>query len=386
MLEISLHTYIYALHLALILLTASIVLVIFSLQNNDLPVASIRLFKLFFVFSVIGWILFAAKDLSGQKHPLIPPGSVYIISGFLLLIAVKPYPKKSSKLLLVAGLHCLLFYLNLRAPGALQHLLIVSVYALLVYPVIFAVSFQRALSLKNAGNGLIALGALLITVTAPIQLYLGYAADALPTAYSLAFVTTTSSFVLVSIGFLTSILIHKHHQLINQALNDPLTGVLNRRGLSNALATLLPVMETRRSTLSVIVVDIDHFKRINDTHGHKVGDVVLTEVARQLEYFSRASDLVARIGGEEFVILLPGLGAETTLMIAERIRQKVATTPVVLPERKIKVTASFGIASASGRINFETLLNDADQLMYQAKHQGRNCICTQEKLSASLAS
>ncbi|WP_097460408.1 GGDEF domain-containing protein [Mangrovitalea sediminis] len=385
MLEISLHTYIYALHLALILLTGGIVLVTFSLQSKTLPVASIRLFKAFFVFSIIGWILFALKDIDGHRHPLIPAGSAYIISGFLLFIAVKQYSKVSNKLILTIGFHCFVFFLNWRATQPLQHLMIVSTYAFIAYSGIFYTSFQRALKLKNVGNGLIAFGALLVVVTAPVQFYLGYEADALLTAYSLAFVTTTSSFVLVSIGFLTAILIHKHRQLLNQALNDPLTGVLNRRGLSNALTTLLPILKARNSALNVIVVDIDHFKRINDTHGHQVGDLVLAEVARQLEHFSRASDLVARIGGEEFVILLPGLSAETTLMIAERIRQKIATTPVVLPERNIKVTASFGIASASGRINFETLLNDADQLMYQAKHQGRNCVCVQEKRSASLA-
>lgn len=383
MLEISLHTFIYALHLALILLTSGILLVIFSLQNHDFTVASTRLFKLFFIFSIIAWILFAVKDIYGQKYELVPPGSGYIISGFLLLIAVKQYPLGSKKLWAVTTFSCIVLLLNTLYHQLLQHFITISIYALIIYPMIFLASFRRALELKNIGNGLIAVGALLIVVSTPTQLYIDYTTGSLLAAYSIAFVTTTSSYVLVSIGFLTSLLIHEHRQLLTQALNDPLTGVLNRRGLSDALKTLLPIIEAKQKPLNVIVVDIDHFKRINDKHGHRAGDQVLTEIAGKLKRFTRASDLVARIGGEEFVILLPELDTTDVHMIANRIRQEIADAPVILPNRQVKVTASFGITFASGRIDFDTLLNNADRLMYQAKHEGRNCICFDKKLFES---
>ncbi|BBN60480.1 GGDEF domain-containing protein [Hydrogenovibrio marinus] len=380
MLETDFHTYIYALHAVLITSTASILLVIFSLQNRELPVASIRLFKLFFLFAIISWTLLAARDLYGPTHKFLPPGTGYIISSFLLLIAVKQCSDDLKKIAFIAGLHIIPIYAIFHAEGAFQHILVGSIYALFVYPIIFYASLKRAIKLKNIGSGLIALSALVIVITAPIQLYLAYEFNSLRTAYTIAFTATTTSFILVSIGFLTSILIHDHRQLLDLALNDPLTGVLNRRGLTKALPIILSTTEVQQTLLNVISVDIDYFKQVNDSYGHKVGDAVLIEVAKVLQETSRQGDLVARIGGEEFVLILPSLTLDVTKDIAERIRHKIESTPIQFPECDIQVTASFGIASASGRINFDTLLKEADKMLYQAKNNGRNCICCQENL------
>lgn len=187
----------------------------------------------------------------------------------------------------------------------------------------------------------------------------------------------------MSIGFLTSILIHDHKQLLDLALNDPLTGVLNRRGLTKALPIILSSTEIQRTPLNVISVNIDYFKQVNDSYGHKVGDAVLTEIAKVLQETSRQGDLVARIGGEEFVLILPSLSLDATKDIAERIRHKIESTPIQLPECSIQVTASFGIAAASGRVNFDALLKEADKMLYQAKNNGRNCICCQENLNTA---
>lgn len=383
MLETDFHTYIYALHAVLITSTASILLVIFSLQNRDLPVASIRLFKLFFLFAIISWVLLAMRDLYGPTHKFLPPGTGYIISSFLLLIAVKQCSDNLKKIAFIAALHIIPLYAIFHAEGALEHILVGSTYALFVYPVIFYISLQRAIKLKNIGSGLIALSALIIIITAPVQAYLAYEFNSLRTAYTIAFTATTTSFILVSIGFLTSILIHDHKQLLDLALNDPLTGVLNRRGLTKALPIILSTTEIQRTPLNVISVDIDYFKQVNDNYGHKVGDAVLIEVAKVLQETSRQGDLVARIGGEEFVLILPSLSLDATKDIAERIRHKIESTPIQLPECSIQVTASFGIAAASGRVNFDALLKEADKMLYQAKNDGRNCICCQENLDTA---
>lgn len=380
MLETDFHTYIYALHSVLITSTAAVILVIFSLQKRELPVESVRLFKIFFVLGIIGWILLAIRDLFGPTGKFLPPGAMYIVSSFILLIAVMQCSNNLKKNLIIGTLHLIPIYAIFQAQGAYEHILVATVYAMVVYPVILFFSLRRAIKLRNIGSGLIALGALIVIITAPIELYLAYEYNSLRTAYTIAFVVTTTNFMLIAIGFLTSILIHDHNQLLNMALNDPLTGLLNRRGLSSALPMLLATAERNTSNLSIISIDIDFFKQINDSYGHKVGDGVLVAIAQTLAEESRLTDLVARVGGEEFVIVLPGLSLDATRLVAERIRQKIASKPIELAECAIQVTISLGIASSIGRIDIETLLKQADEMLYQAKNDGRNRICCQQNL------
>lgn len=372
MFQTDFHTYIYALHAVLIFSTASIVFVIFSLQSRDLPAASIRLFKIFFVFSVIGWILLAARDLYGPTHHLIPPGTMFIVSSFLLMIAVTQPTENLKKILAIGLLHIIPLYANFQAQGAAQHMMIVSVYSIIAYGILFYVALQQARRLKNTGNGIIAFSALMIFVAAFFEGYFSYVENDISAAYAFAFVSATLGFVLIGIGFLTSILIHDQKQLRALALNDPLTGVKNRRGLAAAMSQVLSKLEGTQAGLSVISIDIDLFKRINDTYGHKAGDSVLVKVSQLLQQNVRHSDLVARIGGEEFVIVLPEMALTDAQQLAEALRQKIEVSPFMLPDENVSVTASFGVASTSTHINFESLLKEADQRLYQAKHQGRN--------------
>lgn len=161
-------------------------------------------------------------------------------------------------------------------------------------------------------------------------------------------------------------------QLEVQAITDPLTGILNRRGL--ALYCEREIERARRANmpLSVVMLDLDKFKLVNDTYGHKVGDEVLAETARRMSSAIRRIDLLARYGGEEFLIVLPETGLKQALGVTERIRKRIAE-PLPTSAGILHVTVSAGVACAKGaEIDFPRLVQEADNCLFQAKESGRN--------------
>ncbi|HEX6871879.1 MAG TPA: diguanylate cyclase, partial [Micromonosporaceae bacterium] len=163
------------------------------------------------------------------------------------------------------------------------------------------------------------------------------------------------------------------------AITDPLTGLYNRRFFDEVLRVEAVRAERLGSPLSLIMVDLDDFKNVNDSYGHAAGDQVLAEAAERLRSSLRATDVVARYGGEEFVCLLPGTREESAVALAEHVRSVLSRTPVPVPDRQeqVRLTASLGVASARprprrSRIDTDDLLYSADEAVYQAKAQGRN--------------
>lgn len=162
-------------------------------------------------------------------------------------------------------------------------------------------------------------------------------------------------------------------QTIEMAVIDPLTGLHNRRYLDSHLQVLFDRALARRRPLSLMIVDIDRFKAINDRWGHDGGDAVLREFAARLRRNVRGIDLVCRFGGEEFVIVMPETDAAIAEMIAERVRVQIAQAPFTIGTSSIDVTASLGVAALSGSSDtVEALLKRADVALYDAKHGGRN--------------
>jgi diguanylate cyclase (GGDEF)-like protein/PAS domain S-box-containing protein len=162
-------------------------------------------------------------------------------------------------------------------------------------------------------------------------------------------------------------------EIQNLALVDSLTGLYNRRGLFElGRIEFIRARRTGRS-LSLLMIDIDHFKRINDHFGHDVGDQALQEVALLCNGVSREVDLVGRYGGEELVIILPETDLEGGKKLAERLRESVARTPLSTEQGPLKMTVSIGVAAFDPNVpDLETLIARADQAMYIAKHKGRN--------------
>ena len=160
------------------------------------------------------------------------------------------------------------------------------------------------------------------------------------------------------------------------AITDPLTNLNNRRFLDHHLnlAMARHIRGAAEDVVSVLMLDIDFFKRVNDTYGHDAGDEVIKEFARRLSLNVRAIDMPCRFGGEEFVVLMPGTDQPDALHIAERVRSQVADTPFVLADgRKLDVTVSVGVATSRGLGDSpESLLKRADEGVYEAKQSGRN--------------
>jgi two-component system cell cycle response regulator len=166
-----------------------------------------------------------------------------------------------------------------------------------------------------------------------------------------------------------------NRRLEELAQTDPLTKALNRRALSERLAAEMERVRRYSTTLSLLLIDLDHFKQVNDNHGHLAGDDVLVEVASMLLRVVRAVDLVARYGGEEFVVVLPETGAPGAEAFAERLRELIEAQSFVASRgAPIRLTASIGVSSfpGSGVESVEDLLSNADQALYRAKSEGRN--------------
>ena len=160
-----------------------------------------------------------------------------------------------------------------------------------------------------------------------------------------------------------------------QARSDPLTGVLNRRGLDAQFDFALALAQRSGRALSLISIDVDHFKRVNDTYGHPQGDLVLKGLAHTLQESLRSSDLVARLGGEEFVALLPDTDLEGAINVAEELRLTIADQQHEVVGR---IFVSLGVSMLRpGEKTATALLERADAALYAAKHQGRNRVCVQ---------
>lgn len=162
---------------------------------------------------------------------------------------------------------------------------------------------------------------------------------------------------------------------------DPLTGALNRRGLEEGFA--LSDAPTDEKRMAVLMVDVDHFKAVNDTYGHLVGDEVLRRIARHLGGALRTSDAIVRYGGEEFLLLLADVTLEEALGAAERARRTIEAQTLLVGEAPIQVTVSMGVELQDPREPLGTTVERADAALYEAKRRGRNRVFSEQDTTAS---
>jgi diguanylate cyclase (GGDEF)-like protein len=171
------------------------------------------------------------------------------------------------------------------------------------------------------------------------------------------------------------------NELIKLASIDPMTGLYNRRHFKNVSSHHFSLAQRNSSEISVIILDIDKFKTINDTYGHKVGDDVIISLAELLKSRQRKSDIISRFGGEEFVVLLPFTKLEDATNLAEKIRETVQEQKVKIDDEiEIQFTVSIGVSNVDikNEINVEKSLIRADEALYEAKQNGRNKVCIKD--------
>ena len=165
------------------------------------------------------------------------------------------------------------------------------------------------------------------------------------------------------------------NKLREQAIRDPLTGAFNRGYLDETLQREMARAKRNHTPLSVMMIDVDHFKKINDTYGHKAGDYILKSVGKLLMKDSRACDCVCRFGGDEFAVLLPEMNEEDAINRAEHWRQMIKKKHVLFSKSTIAPTISIGISTYTNlnRTN-QYLIDHADKALYTAKAEGRDCV------------
>ncbi len=230
-----------------------------------------------------------------------------------------------------------------------------------------AVSFFFMLPCRQAALANLALiGVVVPTATATLD-----------PSIALRFAATLMLVVLFT-GTFVKLLMTQEEELRNQAVTDPMTGLLNRSLLTSTLTEAIERRDRRDDQMTLLALDIDHFKRINDSAGHDVGDAVIQDVAAVLREGVRDTDSAFRIGGEEFVILMPATGPEGGTVVGERLRSRIEAETA---DARFPVTISVGIAGVVDRDTPEGWLKRTDEGLYEAKSQGRNRVVVAEPVA-----
>lgn len=194
--------------------------------------------------------------------------------------------------------------------------------------------------------------------------------------------------VLIGMGYIVLITERLQHELRTLADSDSLTGALTRRAFYRKARKRLTEQQNNNGSVACMVLDMDHFKALNDQHGHLAGDEVLKRSVQVMSESLRSQDILARFGGEEFIILLPDADSLVANQIAERIRYKMENSSCYCGEQELKATVSIGLVCFTGgstELNIDKLFEAADKALYQAKSQGRNRVSDFSELEEDLA-
>jgi len=169
----------------------------------------------------------------------------------------------------------------------------------------------------------------------------------------------------------------KYHSALIAASTDPLTGTGNRKALDEALNHEINLAQRNDTPLSVVMIDFDNFKQLNDDYGHQCGDLVLQEITREVKQLIRKTDQLFRYGGEEFVLLLNSTSLASAAAVANKVREHIANTVIKFRQEEVNISASMGAATFQEGDAISTLIDRADHALYRAKDLGRNRLCTE---------
>jgi len=237
------------------------------------------------------------------------------------------------------------------------------------------ITLSSRFSMRGVVAGVLVAGSLVLAV--------GFSVDAHGVINDPDLVIAPLALVLC-VAVLSTPLMRSDIQHRSDAVVDQLTGMLNRKALSARVQELEQQSVVTGDRIGVIVADLDHFKDINDTHGHAVGDVVLKEVAYLLRKHLRAFDLAYRLGGEEFVVLVPGSGLGDSAELAERLRAAICAKPLG-DDVPVSLSVGVGASKHGERFDYKAIFAQADEALYRAKDSGRNRVCVSDDGVPALA-
>jgi diguanylate cyclase (GGDEF)-like protein len=366
------------LHLGIVFaVTLAQMLIVYVLSDANSPPAGLGLFTVYFMAALLGWIAVTLQASTDAPLVIDVPSVAAILNSYILFMAAGQRARRHGGRL-VLGILCLVACMSVffLPPGDM--FLMQAAASMLFFGAAGLVFLMRARAEQNVGDAIMAFAGMLMCVGMPLALFQAIADDDVALASTIAFGVHSCAYLLVAIGFLASVLVEYQQNLAHMATEDPLTRLLNRRGLENALQVSLSRAARAGTPTAAVMVDIDHFKQINDSFGHDTGDQVLRAIAASLQRVSRAADVVARIGGEEFLMILPDTDVAAARVLAERIRGAIGDHPLLVAQQRIPVTVSLGVAGAQGDVDLDTLVAEADQAMYLAKRGGRNRVAVVE--------
>jgi len=357
------------------LITCAQMLVVYVLSDAGNASPGLSLYAVYFMAALLGWIAFALQQASAIPMVVDIPSVASILNSYILFMAAGQRAG-ITRGRVVLGIICLIaclsvFFLRPREMFGVQ-----AVSAAFFFLCTGMLCAWRCWKKSNVGDGIIAAAALMMVLGVSNALFQWLIKGDFALAQAVTFGVYSSAYTLVVLGFMASILIEYQQSLSHLATEDPLTQLLNRRGLENALHLTLAEAARGQLPTAAVIAGIDHFKEINGNFGSDAGDQVIRLVAQCLQRVTRGSDVVARTGGDEFLMILPHTELDGARILAERLRLDIAERPLVVNQQRIPVTVSIGVAGCSGETDLDKLSQEASRAMQLAKRGGRNRIAS----------
>ena len=364
---------------------------------RDYPAASGSSIRLWIVGSVLqaaAWVLYGLRDRIPDLLAIVVANALLSFAFARQIDAVRLFVGRPPDRLLSAAPVAAIAVLELIFTYALpsMRMRVLTVSAIFALQMLVAVAAlldgprPRRRSHLLTASAFLMLSAVLVARIA-IE---GFSGNVLPTALasspvqSAVFAMAAFFPIVATLGFVLMCTDRLHQELEQQARADPLTGISNRRTLGELAETAIAAARRARRGLALLLVDADHFKRINDVFGHEVGDDALRVLATTLDCASRSEDVLGRLGGEEFVVVLPDVDERAARALAERLRVAVENTVFNTGSERLPLRVSIGFALCADADDFPSLLRRADKAMYLAKRLGRNRVVGPMELETHL--
>lgn len=360
-------------------------LVLYALSNTPRAPAGLGFYSVYFMTALLAWIAFTVAEVANLEVAINVPAVAAMISSYVLLLAIMQRAELRRGRY-AAGICCTGACLAVFFLGPALMLQTYAATTALFWGILAAISGILGWRSRNTGDGIIALGGVaMCAAMLALVMPLLSTAVAPATAAGLAYTLQGGAHVLAGVGFLASILVDQRQQLAHLTTLDPLTRLLNRRGLEKALHVTFATADRHDQPTAVVMLNIDHLQQLNDHFGADTGDKVLQQVSRSLEAECRASDVPARYDGNSFLVILPNSDLAAARKLAERIRERVANASLRAGDQPVTATVSLGIAEALGAVNLDRLCKDAGLALQLAKRGGRNRVAAVERRPIQLS-